>query len=396
MRCVASDSAEKEFLFHVARVAVGTAPFMCELLPRVRDWEHVFRLASQHAVTPLLCQVLSPRVAGKIPAGAMTLRRVASRRLFLRNSQSLAVLMDILDLFERNEIPVTPLKGPSLAFQLYGESDLRASVDLDFLVRAEDVLRARDVLLSRGYQTDFPTEPSQQAVYLRVRHDLRFTREGTFPVDLHQTFLPAFNRFAYDYGALWARLRRVRFNDRNMLVIPPEDLLLVLCAHGTKHVWGRLGWICDIARLLVRFREEISWSRVDELATPLGAQRMVSLGVLLAHDLLDAPLPEAILTRVQNDKIAVRLASRVSDPRNPWPLGVPWPISVLGPHLFFLRARERFRDRAAYCARLIFFPTERDHAAFSLPPVLSGLYYPLHTLRVTTKFGLASFPRSRA
>src|SRR5207244_11975507 len=29
-----------------------------------------------------------------------------------------------------------------------------------------------------------------------------------------------------------------------------EHLLLVLCAHGAKHCWERLGWICDVAELL--------------------------------------------------------------------------------------------------------------------------------------------------
>ena len=387
-----TDTAEKDFLLHAARVAVGTTSFVPELLARVRDWEQLFRLASQHAVTPLLCHALSPCLAGEIPSGAMTQRRAASHRLLLRNTQMTALLAKILDLFGRNAISAIPFKGPSLAFQLYGQPGLRSSVDLDFLIRRRDILRAKDILLSCGYRTDCPSDPSQQAAYLRVRHELHFTRKETFGVELHQAFLPAFNHFPYDYDALWARLGRVRFNDRDVLVLAPEDLLLVLCAHGTKHLWGRLGWICDIGRLLVRFHEEMSWSRLEELASSLGARRMVSLGVFLAHQLLNAPLPETILQCAQNDKTVVRLATRVSDP---WQLGTSSNLGALGEHLFFLQARERWRDRVAYCGHLMFCPTDRDYAAFSLPPILSGLYYPLHTLRVAAACALASFHRSQ-
>src|SRR5262249_1195329 len=154
----------------------------------------------------------------------------------------------------------------------------------------------------------------------------------------------------YDYDGLWARLRSVRFNNRDVVVMAPEDLLLALCAHGTKHMWGRLGWICDIGRLLVRFREEINCSCVDELASSLGARRMVLLGAFLAHELLDAPLPETILTDAQNDKTVMRLARRASEP---WLLSSPRTPGILGEHVFFLQARERFRDRAAYCAHLM-------------------------------------------
>jgi hypothetical protein len=120
---------------------------------------------------------------------------------------------------------------------------------------------------------------------------------------------------------------------------------------------------------------------------------MVLLGVSLAHELLDAPLPATILSRARNDKVVSRLTARVSEP---WLVGTPRTLGTFGGHLFFLQARERFGDRAAYCAHLMFCPTEQDHAAFSLPRILSGLYYPLHTLRVMAVCVLASFHRSRA
>ena len=121
---------------------------------------------------------------------------------------------------------------------------------------------------------------------------------------------------------------------------------------------------------------------------------MVLLGVWLANELLGAPLPETILTRGQNDKTVVRLAACASGFLGLF--GAPRTLGILGEHLFFLRAHERFRDRAAYCAHLMFYPTEQDHAAFSLPPILGSLYFPLHTLRVTAQYAAASFHRSRA
>src|SRR6516164_7994066 len=99
-----SDTAERSFLLHAARAGVGTASFAPELLAEVTHWEQLFLLASQHAVTPLLCHALSKAIAGEIPGIALTQRRAASRQLLLRDAQLVTALGQIFDLFRTNGI----------------------------------------------------------------------------------------------------------------------------------------------------------------------------------------------------------------------------------------------------------------------------------------------------
>jgi hypothetical protein len=52
-----------------------------------------------------------------------------------------------------------------------------------------------------------------------------------------------------------------------------ENLLLVRCAHGSKHLWERLGWICDVAELIRVRKEKSDWEKVNkEQATALGSK----------------------------------------------------------------------------------------------------------------------------
>ena len=55
-----------------------------------------------------------------------------------------------------------------------------------------------------------------------------------------------------DYDAQFARARVTTFAGRPITMHAPEDLLLLLCVHGGKHEWERLGWIRDVAALLER------------------------------------------------------------------------------------------------------------------------------------------------
>ena len=229
---------EEKLLERCLRVSVGSENVLTvpELVRQVDDWERLFRVASRHGIAPLVCHILNQIDASEIPASGLARRQAATRRQAMRSAQITGALVELLDLLEANRIPAVPFKGPVLAFLLYGDAKCRESADLDVLISARDVLRAKDVMVAHGYRTDCPTDPAAQAAYLRVRYELHFVSpDGPCPVELHQAFLPPFNQLAYDYDALWQRLERIRLYDRDVLVLPPEDLLLALCAHSTKH-----------------------------------------------------------------------------------------------------------------------------------------------------------------
>ena len=49
---------------------------------------------------------------------------------------------------------------------------------------------------------------------------------------------------------LWERVGRVPLGGNSVPSFAPEDMLLILCVYGSKHTWGRLKWVCDIAELI--------------------------------------------------------------------------------------------------------------------------------------------------
>lgn len=386
-------SAEESFLVQCARAGVQGSDAR-RALPaaagEVADWNHVFRLAATHAVTPLVASALRDLEAPTL-TGAMRAQLDASvRQAAARSLELTAGLLRVLEIFASHAIPAVPLRGPVLARSLYGSVAAREFCDLDVLIRREDTRRAKDVLVAHGYRTDLPVDPAGEAAYLAARHELHFTpADGSYPVEIHQCLLAPYHRFALDQDGLWERARSAQFCGRGILSMDPGDLLLALSAHATKHAWSRLGWICDVGRLTVVCEADIGWSRVMERAEALGARRMLRVALLLAVRVLGAPVPASVVARAEQDAGAARVARRVTswlfdERRRPGPLGE---------HFFFVQARERVRDKVLYGTRLAFTPTEEDRLACALPRWLSPLYYPLHTARVIGKYGLGTTAR---
>jgi hypothetical protein len=357
----------------------GAAP---QEIPAGLDWHALIRLASRHAVLPLLSRSLLD-VCPERTELRECLQQNAANSLRLT-----AELVKILGLLEQHNIQALPFKGPFLAESVYGNLALREFCDLDILVRPADVLKARDVLLSHGYRTDLPTEPAQQAAYLRARHEIHFTLEdGGGLVEIHQCFLPPFYRFPLPDDSLWDRLQPITRFGRRVMTLAPDDLLLVLCAHGAKHCWSQLGWIVDVAKLASVHGQAMDWPSLVRRAHALGLERLLLLGLFLAADLLNAPVPEDILRRARAGRTLQSLAGQVrrslfsEDSTSPGE----WQT-----HRFFLRARERLSDKLAYCLRLAATPTEGDYALVKLPSGLSFLYYPIHMVRLIAKYGFGS------
>jgi hypothetical protein len=211
-----------------------------------------------------------------------------------------------------------------------------------------------------------------------------FVRDDrTCMVELHARIAPRDFHFPLGLGQLWPRRRPTALCGQEVLALSGEDLLLVLCVHGAKHLWSCLGWVCDVAELL-RADRGMDWPAVVDEARSARCERILLLGLLLAHDLLEAPVPEGLVRRGRALAAVRALAAearrrlfREEDSR------------LEGVHnaLFQLRARERLGDGLRYALSLALAPTVADWTGARVPGALAFLYPLLRVGRLAGKYG---------
>ena len=164
-----------------------------------------------------------------------------------------------------------------------------------------------------------------------------------------------------------------------------EDLLLFLAAHGAKHRWSRLGWVCDFAVALKR--TTIDWEQLLRRARRAHIERILFLALRLATDVLGAELPRSVAMRVAADSHAADIAAAVqarllSD--------LPADTSSTEACSMNLRMLERFRDKIRFLMGIVITPGEAEWRNMRLPPAVYHLYYPYRLLRLLGKHALES------
>jgi len=390
---VPPSSPEAELLLACARVSTddATAAQINETLKRGIDWERSTKRAQRHGMLPLLYWNLRRFSSADIPAEALSKLRSYFNENVRRNLFLTRELLSLLNLLESNRIPAVPYKGPVLAQMAYQNLALRDIRDLDIFIRGEDFPKAMRALHSRGYRsaTQLDSERAIRACRAREYAHTMVHDKGSI-VELHWAITPKFLPFSLD-NALWERLEPMAFAGTTVLNFAKEDLVLILCVHGAKHMWERLEWICCLAQL-IRNYPEIDWTLAIERAEAQGGAGMLLLGLLLAHELFEVSLTDEVRQRIQAPTLT-RLGAQVRDRLFRDEDG---PDEFLEESMFHFPIRERTIDRLRYSLHFVLrrlAPNVEDRAFLPLPRSLFFFYYAIRPLRLFKIYLLKSRPR---
>lgn len=310
------------------------------------DWAKIGRQVRRHGIEPLVDRALRS-VEGEIPEEFLQSCRARARAVAMRNMQQYHELLRLLKRFEAKGIPVIPFKGPTLAVQAYGDVAYRPFVDLDILVPRECVVDARSLLEDEEYQPVKQFKPEEEKEYVDTKLGYEFiNREKRTVVEVHWSFLFDIYAFELSPEEVWQRSHYVNLSGVSVQMMAPEDMLIYLCSHGTKHRWMRLPWIADVAEF-VHARPDLAWDTVIERATALGCLRMVSLGLYLSQTLLGAKVPCHVRDVISNDTKVELMAEKIA---------ADWlfretqsaTTSDFEVFRFHVKERERWRDRWPY------------------------------------------------
>jgi hypothetical protein len=307
---------ELELLVRCARTAVPESS-RAAIRRRVSgplNWNEVLRQATRHGVGPLLYRNLSTCCPDLVPVAILANLRQRTQAGLLLNRALIQELVSVCDAFEAQEVPVLPIKGATLAAMAYGDPALRDFGDMDLLIPERALREAQAVLTAQGYEPKDPSADPEAAEHEDGPYHVYIKKRSLSRVDLQWMMAHECFEFRLDRPEFWKRCTPVSLGEQSVPGLSAEDLLIVLCVHGSKHAWEQLKWVCDVAELL-RSHPSMDWARILTDASAWRCRRYVLLGLAAAHQLLEAPLPAKILAQCLADEDVRTLAARM-----PWSL----------------------------------------------------------------------------
>ena len=187
-------------------------------LPEDVDAEKVYNLAVRNSAQALL--YFANGQGNMLPDDVAVKLKKAYQAAMLREMSQQSELDKIRKEFTENAIPFMLLKGSHLK-ALYPKPEMRFMVDMDVLVRKEDVEKARDILLSHGLKQE-----------MNNGKDIVLIKAPFLTVELHNTlFTEDYYMYEYFLG-VWDKA--VKIGDYEYK-IRDSDLYIYTLAHLAEH-----------------------------------------------------------------------------------------------------------------------------------------------------------------
>jgi hypothetical protein len=326
------------------------------------DWERLGKVAQVHGVAPLLYDTLNTTGwPEQVPGSLRSVLQAAYYRTTARNTVLYQELGHILVALQQAEIPVVVLKGAALACTLYPEIGLRPMVDIDVLVRHQDVERAIGCVRHLGYRSLFS---GRYPVGLHVA-----LKEGPYQivVEFHWTLISsAQNRRTPSVEWFWEQTEWWPGWDNwngdsnaaerikpSVAVHAPRCLtpvahLLYLATHLVAQHGGegaQLLWFYDLHLAVGQWGTALDWDELLAQAHRLRKESALSTALQITHRYFDTPaIPPQILTAQSRVRPGYLTTPRVAYAWNmlaglEWPSHVHFLFSIVFPSRAYLRWR---------------------------------------------------------
>jgi hypothetical protein len=347
-------------------------------------WNVFLAWVQRNRIAPLVYHNLRQAACPLVPETVVQQLQSEFSRNSLRALMQIAEAARISRLLAAAGIRSMVIKGPVLSQLAFGAPLLRESGDIDVMIDAAALPEVDRMIVEAGYHRvvpDIVLTPLLFETYRRRRCQFAYYLETrNLFLELHWRLTTNSLLMPLDARMLWSRSEPVHVAGADFATLPDEELFLYLCVHGSVHMWFRLKWLADIAALLQRLHPEVI-DRIASRARVLGLDRSFHQAMILAHKLMYAPVPPAVLTNACRDRAARRLAIAACRALN-WhespeePIETQWFSAWTNWHAF------RLRPGLLFCWKELqnqMFSPE-DLARVRLPERLFFLYLPLRPL----------------
>ena len=173
--------------------------------------------------------------------------------------------LKIAKAFEEQKVTIVPVKGVALIQDVYLKEPPRPMVDIDLLVKEEDISRAESIFCNLGYTKELYGLKEEYWRKSQCHFSFYKKESKRLPiVELHWSL--DFKRKNRDIlPELWDRIREVNVNGKVVKILSPEDTLFSLALHQRR--FGKvlsLKNVLDFSLLFNKYKNNFDWDYVLE------------------------------------------------------------------------------------------------------------------------------------
>ncbi|MFD4932124.1 nucleotidyltransferase family protein [Peribacillus butanolivorans] len=336
------------------------------------DWELFLQISMHHRVYPIIYSKLKIIDSNLVPPYVFQILNREYKKNTFQMLQLSGEMEQISKLFIENQIQLLFLKGPVIAYDIYGDISLRTSKDLDILIPISKLEKAEELLLNFGYERVEETTILNEVKW-RGYHLAYFNPQKNVELEIHWRLQPLPSQEP-NFNELWERKRGSSLTSYPVYYLGKEDLILYLVSHGSRHGWFRLRWLLDIDYLLGK---GLDLEKASKILNKYSSYHLLGQTLILVSELLKTPINKELQIFTEEYRSKKLAQSAVFFINQLVPLNTIMSSTVFKRYIISLRSSNF--QKFIYIV-LLSYPSSVDANTLRLPKPLHFLYFPLRPL----------------
>lgn len=254
-------SNEESLLIGLCRLEFSSeqAGKLRTLASGIKKWKYLADLANAHGVAALVYHNLEKLgIIQYVSQDVEDFLRNALMMSMSRNAYHLNEMNEVLKILNNAGIKTILLKGLALEITVYGNTGLRQMTDVDVLIRREDCLKARDLLIAKGFSSLPVKSPLHKIILTHTGKHLPSLIKNGFSVEIHHELFgsgkSSLTNMLYDKSVEY------QINSERAFIPDAQIFFLYLVRHlflHEKNNESQLRLYTDLVVLIEKFGDSI-------------------------------------------------------------------------------------------------------------------------------------------
>lgn len=272
-------------------------------IARISDWEQLAYQASQLRIAQLVyTNLLKHGLESSVPEHVLSI----IQKHYYKTIQKNTILYHTWTLFaaefQKNNIPVVPLKGILLAESVYGDISRRQLSDIDVLIHRSHIPQCVEILTNMGFNFDERYKKSDFIQNLRDSKHIPLLEKQGIGIELHTSLMIEDKAFCVPIDDFWNNTIPANLSGIDCLQFTPEYLLIHICMHVDEHfVSAKIHFIgyVDILHIITMYADTIQWDDLLARCQNYGCEQHVFSHIYLSAKYLGAYIPTHIFLKAE-------------------------------------------------------------------------------------------------
>ncbi|WBW98962.1 nucleotidyltransferase domain-containing protein [Oceanirhabdus sp. W0125-5] len=261
------------------------------LIHKNLDWEYILNESKEHKITGLTYIGLNKKYINEVMSEKILKlwkREILNESLYQMNH--INNVLEILEIFYENQIPVIVLKGLVLRYY-YPNPYLRTMSDADILVHENNLKKCSELMESIGYKIIEESESHGAHIVFR--------KPGKLNVEIHWTIVndDFFKGSKAFEKHIWDNAIKVELEGVKCLALSLEDLITHLFIHMATHIVSSgfgIRQLLDLVILIEKEAKNINWHKVIINISECGILKFSIVILNICNSLFNIDIPTEV------------------------------------------------------------------------------------------------------